>query len=110
MDFWFEGEAKVDPLMKSFIESVRAKGLKCFLATNNEKYRTEYLWNNVGIKNFLDGLFSSCYLRYMKPDVKYWETLFQDLKGVEKNEIILWDDKEGAIHSAREFGFNAEFY
>jgi putative hydrolase of the HAD superfamily len=110
MDFWFEGEAEVDQEMKSYIIGLREKGIKCYLATNNEKYRTEYLWNVVGLKDFLDGVFSSCYSGYLKPQIEYWVETYKSLSEIPKNEILMLDNVQSAVDSAREFGFNAELY
>ncbi|HYV33542.1 MAG TPA: HAD family hydrolase [Candidatus Limnocylindria bacterium] len=110
LDYWFSGEATIDQEMKNYIASLRSKDVKCYLATNNEKYRTEYLSNVVGLKNFLDGIFSSAYLGYMKPQREYWAGIHKVLPGVNKEEVIVLDDKLPAIESAKSFGFNAEHY
>lgn len=110
VDFWFEGEAEIDLEMKNYIISLRQNGIKCYLATNNEKYRTEYLWNTVGLKYFLDGVFSSCYSGYLKPQIEYWAETYKSLLKTPKNEILFWDNLRAAVESAKEFGFNAETY
>lgn len=110
LKYWFEGEAFVDPKMKDYILALRENGVKCFLSTNNEKYRTEYLWHTVGLKNFLDGLYSSCYLGFMKPNLDFWQEVYKTLPNVAKNEVFVIDDKMLAVESARAFGFNAELY
>lgn len=110
MDFWFKGESSIDTQMELYIKRLRSAGVKGYLATNNEKYRTEYLWNVVGLKNFLDGVFSSCYLGFMKPEVEYWQEIYAVLNKYPKENILVWDDKQTAIDSARAFGFKAELY
>lgn len=110
MDFWFSGESTVDARMKDYIVRLREKGIKCFLSTNNEKYRTEYLWDVICLKSFLDGLFSSGYLGYLKPEVRFWQEVCKDFPDISKEEILVWDDQESTIHSAKEYGLNAEFY
>lgn len=110
MDFWFSGEAEINLNMKEYILKLKDNGVKAYLATNNEKYRTEYLWNVVGIKNFLEGLFSSCYLGYMKPEVEYWQEIYKVLNKYPKENILVLDDKQAAIDSAQAFGFKAELY
>ena len=110
MDFWFSGEAEINLNMKEYILKLKDSGVKAYLATNNEKYRTEYLWNVVGIKNFLEGLFSSCYLGYMKPEVEYWQEIYKVLNKYPKENILVLDDKQAAIDSARAFGIKAELY
>ncbi len=110
MDFWFAGEREIDGQMKDYIAVLRKKGIKSFLSTNNEKYRTEYLANEVGLSGFLDGIFSSCYLGYLKPGVEFWGEIYKNLPHIKKHEFLVWDDQQSAIHSAKAFGFNAEFY
>lgn len=110
LDFWFSGEAEINLNMKEYILKLKDNGVKAYLATNNEKYRTEYLWNVVGIKNFLEGLFSSCYLGYMKPEVEYWQEIYKVLNKYPKENILVLDDKQAAIDSAQAFGFKAELY
>jgi putative hydrolase of the HAD superfamily len=110
MDFWFKGEAEVDLEMKEYILSLRERGIECFLSTNNEKYRTEYLWNVVGLKNFLDKAYSSSSVGYLKPQTEFWHEVYKDFPNVPKSEVLVLDDQESTIHSAKEFGFKAEFY
>jgi putative hydrolase of the HAD superfamily len=110
MQFWFSGEADIVEEMKEYILSLRKQGIKCFLSTNNEKYRTEYLANTVDLKSFLDGIFSSAYLGYLKPQIKYWAEAYKSLSGTPKDQILIWDDILSAVDSAGEFGFNAEHY
>lgn len=110
LEYWFKGEADVDQQMKDYISALRQKGIKCYLATNNEIYRTEYLANVVGLKNFLDGFFSSCYLGYLKPQIEYWAEVYKSLSDVSKSEVLMIDNLAPAIESAKEFGFNAEHY
>ncbi len=110
LDYWFSGEAELDLEMKDYIATLRQSGVKCYLATNNEKYRTQYLWEQVGINFFLDGLFSSCYLGHMKPELQYWEEIYKGFPDVRKDEFLVLDDMPNAIASAKKFGFNAELY
>lgn len=110
MDFWFSNEAVADEKMLKSIAEVRQKGIKCFLATNNEKYRTEYLLNAVGLKKHLDGAFSSAYLGYLKPDLKYWESIYKNFLEIPKEQIVVYDDDEENVKSALEFGFRARFF
>ena len=108
--FWFEGERKVDLEMIDYIQSLRQKGILCYLSTNNEKYRTEYLWNEVGLKQSLDGLFSSCYVGHLKAQINFWEEVYKNFSTIQKNQVLVLDDKQSAINSALQFGFKAEFF
>ncbi len=110
MDYWFSGEATVDLEMKEYILGLRSKGIKCYLSTNNEKYRVEYLWKVAGLKNILDDKLPSAELGYLKPDINFWQEAYNRIPKVEKSEVLVLDDEQSAIDSAKEFGFNAEFY
>lgn len=110
MGFWFKGEAEINKEMRAYIISLRKKGIKGYLSTNNEKYRVDYLWNTVGLKNFLDGKLPSAELGFLKPQVEFWEQAYTRVPKVSKEEVLVLDDVESAIHTAKEFGFNAEFY
>lgn len=50
--YWFEYESKTDEKMLESIKVLRNNGIKCYLHTNNEKYRVQYLLDKVGLKNF----------------------------------------------------------
>ena len=110
MDFWFSGEATVENEIKDFILNLRQKGYKCFVTTNNEKYRSEYLWNTAGLKNIFDGFFSSSTVGYFKEDQEFWTEVYKNFLEVEKREILVWDDDAPNVESAKKFGFNADFY
>lgn len=109
-DFWFSGEAELVPAVVTSIESIRNKGVKCYLSTNNEKYRVEYLWDIVGIKNFMDGYYSSAVIGFMKPQQEFWAEIHNRLGNPEKNTVLVWDNQKTMSDSAKNFGFNGEFY
>ncbi len=110
IDFWFSGEATVENDIKDFILNLRKKGFKCFVTTNNEKYRGEYLWSTAGLKNIFDGFFSSSTVGYFKEDQEFWKEVYKKFPEVKKEEILVWDDDSQNVESATKFGFNAEFY
>ena len=43
LEYWFENENHIDERVIEVIKKLRAIGIKCYLATNQEKYRTQYL-------------------------------------------------------------------
>ena len=107
--FWFDGEAEIDENIVASIINLRQKGVKCHLVTDQEKYRTEYLWQFLGLKNYFDHLYSSCELGFLKRDYKFWEAVLC-LLSYSKDEVLVWDDDQKNVESAKIFGFNVEFY
>ncbi len=110
LKYWFEGEAEVDIKMLKYIKEFRNKDIKCYLTTNQEKYRAEYLWNVVGLNKHLDDIFASCYVGYMKPKKEFWQEVSKNFSGINKSEVLVLDDDQDIVKSAQDFGFNAEFY
>lgn len=110
MRMWFEYESTKHEEFLSFAQTLRVQGTKCYLQTRNEKYRAEYLWEVVGLKEYFDGMFASPYLGYAKPNVKFWESIHEQLGNPEKDTVLVWDDKQENVDSAKQFGYNAELY
>jgi len=108
--FWFSGEAELVPEVVDSIKNVRSKGVKCFLSTNNEKYRVDYLWNTVGIKNFMDGYYSSAVVGHMKPQKEFWQEIHNRLGNTPKDTVLVWDNQKDMSNSASEFGFWGELF
>jgi putative hydrolase of the HAD superfamily len=59
LDYWFETESQIDERILKVVADLRQKGIKCYIATNQEKYRTEYFRNQMRFGDIFDGIFSS---------------------------------------------------
>ena len=57
LKFWFKAEYKPNLKMISFIKKLREKGIKCYLMTNQEKYRTEYIKKEMNFDHIFDQVF-----------------------------------------------------
>jgi putative hydrolase of the HAD superfamily len=113
LKYWFEAEREIDSRVVEQINNLKAKGVKCYLATNQEKYRTEYLRKNLGFENIFDGIYSSCEMGYKKPDQKFFEYINDDLKRKEDlnpGEIMFWDNEEANVAAAKGVGWEGHLY
>lgn len=108
--FWFENESSVDKNILQSIQRLQSQGTACFLATNNEQYRTKFLLENLHLKNYFQSIFSSSTLGYKKTQPEFWATIFQSLSPLKRTDILVWDDDSENVLSARNFGFQAELY
>lgn len=57
LKFWFESENYIDEEVMKIIKDLRLKGIKCYIATRQEKYRKDYIWNELGLSDRFDGIF-----------------------------------------------------
>lgn len=109
LDFWFKGESEIDKVILDYIQSLRAQGIACYLATNNEKYRSMYLMSHLKLGEAFDEFFTSAHLGYFKNQEEFWQQAY-DYKMGGKHEILVVDDSQEVVDAAKKFGFYSHFY
>src|SRR5260370_10843706 len=107
---WFATEQSIDETLVDAIQWLRQRGIRCYLATNQEKYRTAYLLDQMGFERRFDGIFSSVYVGYMKHDTAFFEHVLRELKNVKARESLFWDDQPGNVATATVMDLLAVLY
>jgi putative hydrolase of the HAD superfamily len=112
--YWFSiGDAVYNNVYDS-ISRLKAQGAVVCLATNQEKYRTQYLVTKLAYDKVFDEIICSADLGVYKHSPEGLEKIFQILKekyGVmDKGEILYWDDREDHVESLNKAGFNGQLY
>jgi putative hydrolase of the HAD superfamily len=108
LSFWFKAEdVKNDPLL-DIIHSARKDGFKCYVATEQEKYRTGYI-RDVMFGNEFDGVFSTAEIGYRKNDPKFYEAILESLN-IPPSQVAFFDDSQSKIDTALKSGINAQLY
>jgi len=110
LDYWFGSESDVNREIVKIIENLRGKNIKCYLCTNNEKYRTEYLRDKLKLNKIFDAIFSSSEVGYLKENKNFWKVIYNNLPKLSKSDILVVDDDQKNIDSAKEFGFSGQLY
>jgi putative hydrolase of the HAD superfamily len=112
LDYWFF-DYRINKEMIEEIERLKKLGVKCCLATNQEKHRLEYLKEEMGLGEVFDKIYSSSEIGYKKPSREFFQFVLEDLKkeiNIELKEIIFWDNEEKNVLSGSEFGFESYVY
>ncbi len=110
LEYWFEEDSnQIDERFIEAITALRRQKIKVYLATNNEKYRTENSVINRGLGKWFDAVFSSSDIGFKKPEESFFECILEKI-GDEKSEILFWDDDKENVFAAKKFGFRAEVY
>lgn len=78
---WFEMERAVDARLVAAAQQARAQGIRCVVATNQERYRVEYMRAEMGFDDYFDAIYSSAQLGVTKPDVAFFRAIMLDLGG-----------------------------
>ncbi|KKP33009.1 MAG: hypothetical protein A2312_04540 [Candidatus Staskawiczbacteria bacterium RIFOXYB2_FULL_32_9] len=109
LKFWFEHEGTLDHEVLKIVANLRSKGIKCFIATRQEKYRKEYLLNIMGLKEKFDGIFCTCDIGFDKSEKGYWDYVFKELN-LKPEEIMFFCDSIKNIDIAKSLAIQAYFY
>jgi putative hydrolase of the HAD superfamily len=110
LDYWFEDSKNIDQNLINDINNYKRRGIKCFLGTNQEKYRIEYLRDEVGLRKIFDGIFVSAEIGFRKPAKKFFEYISSKLIDIDASEVLFWDSDQEVVDAVREYGFNSELY
>ncbi len=108
---WFEGERSFDKRMMNFIINAKNDGLACYMATNNEKYRVEYLRKELELDKYFSKVFDSASLGYVKEQSEFWQKVCDNIgPQFGKEEILVIDDDLDNVQTAEEFGLNTHLF
>ena len=110
LDYWFAAEDHLDEALLAEVARHRAAGIRCYVATNQERYRTEYMRDAMAFGEHFDAIFSSADVGYTKDDRRFFDRLKRDLAPIGADEMLFWDDGPINLETARAAGLHAELY
>lgn len=100
---------EVFPDVIEVIRELRAAGTPCYLATNQQEYRSAHMRADLGYDELFDDTFYSCELGLAKPDPAYF-TAILERTGRRAAETLFIDDNESNVEGARSIGLHAELF
>ncbi len=111
LQYWFKAEHKLNQPLFDYIQGLKKRGIICCLGTNNEKYRTQYMLNEMGFSNIFDKehIFSSANVGHKKPSQDFYAHACNVLK-LNPSEVDFWDDDPKNIEGAKMYGLKARLY
>lgn len=106
LDYWFTQDALPDSRTLSFIEPLKARGLRHVMATNNEARRTAFIEETMGFGARMERIFAAGRMGIAKPDAAYFVHIETEL-GITPEALLLIDDLEENVAAARGRGWQA---
>lgn len=114
VNFWFQSGTAVDERMREIIQNLRNRGTRCYLTSNQEKYRANFLRHTLNLSQLFDELFISADIGYLKQDQDFFEFVYRSLTrsngNIQKHEILFADDSPENIHTAEAYGLTTHLY
>lgn len=111
--YWCKTEDIRNDEMISLVQDLRGQGFPCYLATEQERYRGEYM-KNVMFKDLFDGYFISAEIGYKKSNPAFFESILKSLKfthpDITPKDIIFFDDSRSKVDAALEVGLDAVLF
>jgi putative hydrolase of the HAD superfamily len=102
--YWLAKDSNIDRKMFKAAETLKNNGYLLYLGTVQEKYRSRFLWEELGFKKHFKDIYASCFLGCKKPQKDYFNNV-QKRIGVSPEQILLIDDKEKNIEGALNAGW-----
>ncbi len=109
LEYWFKAEHSLNEKLMLYVKQLRDSGITVVLATNQEKYRTQYMLDHMGFAGAFDKIYSSAHLGLKKPAIEFFARVVEEL-GAVKTDTLFWDDDKQNIEGATAYGIHAEFY
>lgn len=109
LSYWFKSDSNTDKEVLKLVKDLRLKGIKCYIATRQEKYRKEYLLDVVGLRDDFDGTFCTCDIGYDKWEKEYWDYVFGELNS-KPGEIMFFCDSQKNVDNVEKLGVEAYLY
>lgn len=111
VDCWFQSKLDINQQLLNYINLIKKNhNVNFYLATNQEKYRAHYLWQNKGLKSYFVQMFYSAELGYLKNNPIFFSLINQKLLINSKDTVLFFDDDINNVTCAKNFGWNAYLY
>ena len=102
-------EIAVDYAILQIVAELRARGIYCALATNQNAYRARYMSEHLGYGTTFDRAFYSCAIGFTKPDPRFFRTVLETLR-LPPHHVLFIDDREENVAAARACGMEGAVF
>ncbi|HZG43768.1 MAG TPA: HAD-IA family hydrolase [Longimicrobium sp.] len=106
VSYWFERDSRIVAPLLAELSWARSRGVRVYLATNQEHLRASYLMDTVGLASHVDGIFYSAQLGTRKPQLEFFAAV-QAAVGLRADDLLLIDDSRQNVEAARKAGWQA---
>lgn len=110
---WFDAENIQAEQALKVVHELKSRGHNCYLATNQEQYRGNFM-KTVMFPGLFDGYFISGEMGVKKPETGFFQQVIvklqDDMPGITPEEITFFDDTLEHVEGAKQVGIDARHY
>lgn len=119
LEYWFTKGTEIDPKVFEYVRTLRDRGIRCFMTTDQEKYRGEHLRKTFGSGKIFEEVFFSAGVGYPKKTEPFWEEVFGRVNEASRNtsseviprgQTLFVDDDEANVEAVSGFGIDTLLY
>lgn len=103
---WYDWRPRPEAL--AIVQRLRAAGVRCVLATNQQSYRGAYMQATHGYQDLLDATFYSFEVGHAKPDAGFFAAIGTAL-GLPADRMLLVDDHPANVTGAIDAGLRGRY-
>ena len=107
IDFWHKTDFSPNQKLLSFVQNLKSRGFRVFIASQQEPKRAQFLKNQ--FKDIFDGWFVSYDLGCTKDNPDFFKKI-ASLLNLETKNILHIDDKDKVVDLASSLGFQTILY
>jgi putative hydrolase of the HAD superfamily len=109
LQYWFTSDVVLNPGITEVLSQFKEKGVRCYLASNNEVYRAEVIMKFLEETDLLAGAYFSSQLKVRKEDPAFFAHIVRDLQ-VTPKDVYFVDNDQKNVDSASSVGIHAYLY
>lgn len=109
MQYWFKNDARLDESVLADCMALRNRGLRVFLATNQEHQRAKYIMSTLKLADYVDSIVYSADIGAAKPDPAFFNAAVTKTQQ-QPHEHILIDDTRENVKAAIAAGWSGYFW
>ena len=113
VEYWLTKGTQFDAEVIEYIGELKRAGARCYITTDNERYRGEFLKEKLGDGKPFEEVFYSAKMGVKKHDLGFFQAVHETIGGdqeVPKTRVLFIDDDQKNVDTAKAFGFDAHFY
>ncbi len=107
-DYWFKAEIPSERMI-AFAKSLKEKGIRVFILSNNFKERAEYYGHYPWMHDAVDRVYFSWQTGFVKPDKKAWELVLSE-NDIKAEDCIYFDDQQKNLDASESVGIRSYMF
>lgn len=109
IQYWFSCQSKVDVRLLESIQKARCFGHQCYIASDADAMRLEFVKKLIDLDIIFNGCFFSCEMGVVKTEIEFFNQVIKALR-CQPEQVSFWDDNAANVNLARSIGITAELY